>query len=121
MLTHGQLVTAADPMSVEALLAAVAPEAVSRRFTIIDGFEATITVAEARSLGVHPAVRRLEHNVSVTATVDGARRDFGTDAAAATFGVGGPWELGGRVDLVVQTLVHGCHPTRPVPPTKAIA
>ncbi len=62
---------------------------VLRRLPIVDGFSATVSGRQAVALARMPAVERVEANVTVRATMDAARADFGVDRARADFGLTG--------------------------------
>ena len=62
---------------------------INRHFSAIDGFSATMTAAQIRALSRVPNVFRIEENFEVTATMDEATAEYGTDLAMTTFGVDG--------------------------------
>lgn len=66
---------------------AVGGFAVRRELSLIDGFAATMTAAQARALARTPGVRRVEEDGTVHALDDATDRDFG--AAGARSGVAG--------------------------------
>jgi serine protease AprX len=62
---------------------------VLRRLPIVDGFSATVSGGQARALARMPGVERVEANVTVRATMDAARSDFGVDRAREDLGLTG--------------------------------
>lgn len=62
---------------------------VTRTFSLVRGFAATVTKAQALALARVPGVFRVEQNVRVHAFLDSADRDFGTERARTDFGVTG--------------------------------
>ncbi|HXF56454.1 MAG TPA: S8 family serine peptidase [Actinomycetota bacterium] len=75
--------------SLGAAMGAVGPFEVRRQFAIVRGAAATMTAAQIRALAGRAGVFRIEEDVRVTVTLDAARRDFGADLAASTYGVTG--------------------------------
>jgi len=99
------VVTFAAPGSAEAAQHAVGPFRVKREFRIINGFSATMTAAQARSLSRVPGVFRVEEDFYVTTMLDAANRDFGVDAARSSYAVTGD----GIGICVVDTGVDPAH------------
>ncbi len=99
------IVTFDGPGGVASSRRAVGPFEVLRRFAIVDGFAAVMTGAQARALAARPEVFRVEPDFEVEVTMDSADRDFGTEAARATFGVSGA----GVEICVVDTGVDPAH------------
>ncbi len=62
---------------------------INRRFSVIDGFHATMTAAQITALAHVPGVFRIEENFTVSATMDEASAEYGTDRAMMDFGVDG--------------------------------
>ncbi len=75
---------------------AAGPFQVGREFSIINGFSATMTAAQAIALARMPGVHRIEPNFTYVATLDGATADFGSDDARIDFLVDGSGVLLGR-------------------------
>lgn len=73
-----------------------------REFKIIRGFAATMTTAQIRALAQQAGVFRIEEDFRVSAKLDAARPDFGTDAARTSFGVSGAGIKGCIVDTGVD-------------------
>lgn len=76
--------------------------AVHYEFRIINGFSATMTAGQVRALSQQPGVFRIEEDFAVSIKVDAARRDFGADAARASFNVSGAGVIGCIVDTGVD-------------------
>jgi serine protease AprX len=62
---------------------------VTRRFTLVDGFAATMTKSQALALSRQPGVFRVEQDAVVHAFLDSADADFGAERARSDFGVTG--------------------------------
>ena len=58
---------------------------VKREYRSVRGFAATMTAAQIRSLARNPNVRRIERDITVSATLDASRRDFGIDRARTDY------------------------------------
>jgi serine protease AprX len=67
----------------------VGPLDIRHRFGLIDGFSASVTPAQARGLARVPGVFRVEEDFEVTATMEEADLDYGTDRARTDFSVTG--------------------------------
>lgn len=65
------------------------PIDVGRRFDLIRGFEARMTVGQIRGLAHSPGVFRIEPDSSVSIALEGSTSEFGTDTARSTYGVDG--------------------------------
>ena len=74
-------------------------------FRLIHGFAATVTRGRAEALARRPGLIRLEPDFRVTASMEAADRDFGTEKARADYGVDG----GGIEICVVDTGVDPTH------------
>jgi serine protease AprX len=83
------VVTFDGPGGLEAARRAVGAFDVTRTFSLVRGFAATMTKAQAERLARLPGVFRVEQNVQVHALLDSADADFGTQRARADFGVTG--------------------------------
>lgn len=83
------VVTWHGPVDPPAAQRAVGAFELVREFTIIDGFLARVTPGQARALARVAGVHRVEANFEARAVMDGADRDYGTEAARAAFGVTG--------------------------------
>jgi serine protease AprX len=81
--------TFADRASMRASRSALAAGHVSATFQLIDGFAASLTAGQIRSLAARPGVIRVEQNFRVHALDDAANNDFGATGARADFGVTG--------------------------------
>jgi len=99
------VVTFDGPGGVASARQAVGSFPVTRRFELIRGFAAVMSRAQAEALAARPEVFRVEQDFVVRATMDAADRDFGTEAARATFGVTGA----GIEVCVVDTGVDQAH------------
>ena len=62
---------------------------VSSTFSLIDGFAATLTEGQIRSLAHRPGVVRVEQDFAVHALDDASNDDFGVTGARKAFGVTG--------------------------------
>ncbi len=69
---------------------------VGREFRIIRGYSATMTAPQALALARTPGIHRIEEDFQVSANLDGARSDFGSDDAALDFLVDGSGATLGR-------------------------
>ncbi len=69
---------------------------VGREFSIIQGFSASMTAAQAVKLAGAPGVHRIEPNFTYFTTLDGANADFGGDDARFDFLVDGSGVTLGR-------------------------
>lgn len=96
------VVTYSGPGNAAAARQAVGFFVVHREFKIINGFSATMTGAQIRTLAQQAGVRRIEEDFSVSTQLDAARPDFGTDAARTNFGVSGAGIAGCVVDTGVD-------------------
>jgi serine protease AprX len=76
-----------DPVA--AARAVVGDFPVQRKFRIIPGFAGDLTASQIRTLAAHADVLRVEEDFTVRGQLDSARRDFGVDAARASFGHNG--------------------------------
>lgn len=79
------IVTFKGPGNAQSAQNAVGPFNVKRKFSIINGFSAAMTAAQAKALARVPGVFRVEENFMVYATLDSANRDFGTEAVRNDF------------------------------------
>jgi serine protease AprX len=68
---------------------AVGPFHIKHQYGIISGFAATMTVAQVKGLAKTPGIFRIEEDFKVSATLDAANHDFGTQLARQEFGVTG--------------------------------
>lgn len=96
------VVTYSGPGNAAAARQAVGFFVVHREFKIINGFSATMTGSQIRTLAQQAGVRRIEDDFSVSTQLDAARPDFGTDAARTNFGVSGAGIAGCVVDTGVD-------------------
>jgi serine protease AprX len=87
--TFDVVVTWVGPVDVPRAEQAAGRISINRHFSAIDGFSATMTVAQIRALSRVPNVFRIEENFEVTATMDEATAEYGTDLAISAFGVDG--------------------------------
>jgi serine protease AprX len=83
------VVTFDGPGGIESARRAVGSFRVTRSFSLVDGFAATMTKGQATELARVPGVFRVEKNVQVHALLDSANADFGTEHARDDFGVTG--------------------------------
>jgi serine protease AprX len=83
------IVTFAGPGNVDSAHHAVGPFHVKRKFWIIPGFSANMTASQAIALAKTPGVFRVEEDFKVSATLNAANHDFGTEFARGEFGVTG--------------------------------
>jgi len=83
------IVTFDGPGGVRSATRSVGAFEVVQRFGLVDGFAGVMTRAQAEALAALPGVFRVEPDFLVEATIDAADRDFGTEAARATYGVTG--------------------------------
>ena len=83
------VVTYDGPGGVRSAQRAVGAIDVTQRFTLVDGFAATMTKAQAQALSRQPGVFRVEGDAEVHAFLDSANADFGTAKARSDFGVTG--------------------------------
>lgn len=86
-----------------------------REFKIIRGFAATMTTAQIRALAQQAGVFRIEEDFRVSAKLDAARPDFGTDAARTSFGVSGVGIKGCIVDTGVDPNHEQLNNNLPIP------
>ncbi len=84
------------PQPAAAARAAVGDFTVTREFSIINAFEATMTAAKIRALANTPGIFRIEEVFPVTANLDGAVTDFGAGDAAFDFAVDGSGPIQGQ-------------------------
>jgi serine protease AprX len=99
------VVTWSGPPDIAAANAAAGPFSVTERFTIIDGFSATVRAGQVRGLARAPGVFRVEQDFEVQLTVDDADATIGTDAGRNEFGVDGS----GIVACVLDTGADAGH------------
>ncbi|NNL27103.1 MAG: S8 family serine peptidase [Acidimicrobiia bacterium] len=83
------VVTWVGPSNVAAARRAAGSFTIRRHFSLIDGFAATMTAAQAHAIGRVPGVFRVEEDFDVTINIDDAAREYGIDAARAEFAVSG--------------------------------
>ncbi|MEE8227986.1 MAG: S8 family serine peptidase, partial [Kiloniellales bacterium] len=83
------VVTFSGPGNAASAQAAVGRFQVFRQFSLIRGFAATMTAAQAEALAGAPGVFRVEEDFEVTVTLDGANSDFGAEPARLDYGVSG--------------------------------
>ena len=96
---------------------AVGQFAVSRRFSIIDGFAATVTKGQAQALARRAEVARVEENSPVRALNDGAQSAFGVSKARSDAtsldgdadGSAATYSKGDLVAAVIDTGIHTAH------------
>lgn len=90
---------------------AVGPFQASREFRIVNGFAASMTAAQISALGRSRGIHRIEEDFTVTANLDGATVDFGSDAAIGDFLVDGSGaSMGRRVGVcIIDTGIHVQH------------
>lgn len=84
---------------------AVGPFRLQREFTLIHGFQATMTTGQAEMISHIPDVFRVEEDPIVTTQLSGAASDFGAVAARTNFGVTGS----GMGICIVDTGIDGSH------------
>ncbi|WP_331645575.1 S8 family serine peptidase [Piscinibacter sp.] len=85
--------------------AAVGAFELKREFRLIPGFAGTLTAGQIRALAKMPNVFRIEEDFTVYTRLDSARKDFGADAAKASFDATGA----GVGVCVVDTGVDPAH------------
>ncbi len=83
------VVTFDGPGGIGTARRAVGDFRVTRTFSLVDGFAATMTKAQATELAQVPGVFRVEQNAQVHAFLNAADADFGTERARTDFGVTG--------------------------------
>lgn len=83
------VVTFTDRSSMAAARSAVGQAHVSTTFSLIDGFAASLTDGQIRSLSHRPGVVRVEQNFAVHALDEASNDDFGITAARTSFGATG--------------------------------
>ncbi|HEU4356263.1 MAG TPA: S8 family serine peptidase, partial [Actinomycetota bacterium] len=83
------VVTTDGTVGVADSMRAVGAFHVLRWLPIVDGFSATVSGRQAAALARMPGVERVEANITVHATMDAARADFGVDRARTEFGLTG--------------------------------
>ncbi|MDH5556976.1 MAG: S8 family serine peptidase [Alphaproteobacteria bacterium] len=105
------VVTFSDPAgNAAAARQAVGPFAVSREYSLIHGFAATVTAGQARALAALPGVFRVEEDGQVSAMLDVSRPAFGVDAAQADPLAGGLGLTGTGVGIcTVDTGILATH------------
>jgi serine protease AprX len=81
--------TFSDRASLASAARGIGRSDVSTTFRLIDGFAATVTPGQARSLAGRAGVVRVEQDFRVQALDDAANDDFGATAARADFGLTG--------------------------------
>lgn len=96
------IVTYSGPGDAAAARRSVGFFALHHEFKIIKGFAATMTTGQIRALAQQAGVFRIEEDFPVSANLDAARRDFGTDAARTSFGMSGAGIKGCVVDTGVD-------------------
>ena len=105
---------AASPARIRALEAAVGDLGVTHRFSLIDGFAATMTAAQVRALAAAPAVAHVEENSVVHATNASAQQSFGVaEARADVFSLDGDADGNptySPADLVAAVIDTGIRP-----------
>lgn len=109
------IVTYSGAGNAAAARAAVGFFVLHREFKIIRGFAATMTTAQIRALAQQAGVFRIEEDFRVSAKLDAARPDFGTDAARASFGVSGAGIKGCIVDTGVDPNHEQLNNNLPIP------
>ncbi|HYJ60146.1 MAG TPA: S8 family serine peptidase [Actinomycetota bacterium] len=97
--------TFGNPSGARAAGDALPAGALRARFQLIHGFAATVSAAHAEALAHRPGLIRLEPDFRVTASMEAADRDFGTEQARADYGVDGA----GSEICVVDTGVDPTH------------
>ena len=81
-----------------------------RRFDLVPGFSATMTVGQARALARMPGVVRVEEVAPVVAFMETARRDFGIDRVQQSPAAGGLGYTGAGVAIcTVDTGIFAGH------------
>lgn len=105
------VVTFTGPGDAAAAQQAVGAFGLLREFTLIDGFAATMSGAQARALAGVPGVFRVEEDVDVYVTLESARPAFGVDLVyEADPELGGLGITGARVGIcIVDTGIMGDH------------
>jgi serine protease AprX len=92
-VAHGKTIeviaTFTDRASMVGARGTVAAAQVSTTLRLIDGFVATLTPGQIRSMAARDGTLRIEPNVAVHALDDAANDDFGATAARTTFGLTG--------------------------------
>ncbi len=89
---------------------AAGPFEVTRRFRVVDGFAARLTVAQIRALARVPGVFRVEEDFEVSLVMDEAKDDYGITAARAAFQVdGSPVDGSGVSVCVLDTGIDPAH------------
>ena len=83
------VVTFADRASLLSARGAVGANHVSATFSLIDGFAASLTDGQIRSLAHRPGVLRVEQDFAVHALDDASNDDYGVTAARKSFGATG--------------------------------
>ena len=86
---HDVVATFTDRASLASARAAVGRANVSTTFSLIDGFAATLTDGQIRSLAHRPGVLRVEQDFAVHALDDASNDDFGITSARTSFGATG--------------------------------
>ncbi|HUF86819.1 MAG TPA: S8 family serine peptidase [Thermohalobaculum sp.] len=93
------------PDAVARSRAAVGDFPVTREFSIINGFQASMTAAQIRALARVPGVFRIEENATVSAHDTYSNDDTGATEARTAFGVTGA----GATICVLDTGIHATH------------
>jgi serine protease AprX len=96
------IVTWSGPADEAAARRAAGPFTVRRRFSIVDGFAASMTAGQARAVANVPGVYRVEEDAEATVMLDDADAGNGTALARAEFGVDGTGVLACVLDTGVD-------------------
>ena len=103
------IVTFVGPGSAASAMRSVGVFSVRHQYSLIPGFAATVSAAQARALAATPGVFRVELDGTMHAYMENARRDFGVDLADGTSAISAGLTGVGMIICVVDTGIWPNH------------